>query len=128
MKLLFLPWICKPLYSPIISNTKSKKWWLILSISLLGLTCLMVSKSAMTGKAILPLDDSLQAGFLVSVDNLVAMSALLFVFNFLASAQVLIIGHRLPYYLKFVLRGTTYVYVCTSKSNNDRIYKQGWVT
>ena len=29
MKLLFVPWICKPLYAPLIDRTFSKKWWLI---------------------------------------------------------------------------------------------------
>lgn len=43
MKLLFLPWILKPLYSPIIETTKTKKWWLILSLFLLGVTCLFAS-------------------------------------------------------------------------------------
>ena len=28
LKLLFLPWVCKPLYAPLIDRTKSRKWWL----------------------------------------------------------------------------------------------------
>jgi len=39
MKLLFLPWVCKPLYAPLIERTKSKLWWLMASMSMLGLTC-----------------------------------------------------------------------------------------
>jgi len=39
MKLLFLPWVCKPLYAPLIERTKSKLWWLLASMSVLGLTC-----------------------------------------------------------------------------------------
>ena len=28
LKLLFLPWVCKPLYAPYIEKTHTKKWWL----------------------------------------------------------------------------------------------------
>lgn len=68
MKLLFLPWICKPFYAPFVERSWSKKWWLIVSITLLGITCLM-------------------AGFFVKVENLVGMSILLFTFNLLAATQ-----------------------------------------
>eukprot|EP00092_Neocalanus_flemingeri_P009285 GFUD01009991.1.p1 GENE.GFUD01009991.1~~GFUD01009991.1.p1 ORF type:complete len:389 (+),score=89.44 GFUD01009991.1:329-1495(+) len=40
MKLLFLPWVCKPLYAPFIERTKSKHWWLVTSLLVLGVTCL----------------------------------------------------------------------------------------
>jgi hypothetical protein len=43
MKLLFLPWICKPLYAPFVEKTRSKKWWLVFSMTLLGMACIMVS-------------------------------------------------------------------------------------
>ncbi len=68
MKLLFLPWICKPLYAPFVERTKSKKWWLIFSMTLLGFTCLL-------------------AGSFVQIGNLLALSVLLFVLNLLAATQ-----------------------------------------
>eukprot|EP00090_Calanus_glacialis_P011870 TRINITY_DN20262_c0_g1_i1.p1 TRINITY_DN20262_c0_g1~~TRINITY_DN20262_c0_g1_i1.p1 ORF type:complete len:451 (-),score=116.56 TRINITY_DN20262_c0_g1_i1:174-1526(-) len=40
MKLLFLPWVCKPLYAPLIERSKSKLWWLVSSMLVLGLTCI----------------------------------------------------------------------------------------
>lgn len=43
MKLLFIPWVCKPLYAPLIDETKSKKWWLQQTMLALGFTCLLAS-------------------------------------------------------------------------------------
>jgi hypothetical protein len=43
MKLLFLPWICKPLYASFVERTRSKKWWLVFSMAMLALSCLVVS-------------------------------------------------------------------------------------
>jgi len=43
MKLLFIPWVCKPIYAPLIENTRTKQWWLLSSISVLGITCLSAS-------------------------------------------------------------------------------------
>ncbi len=40
MKLLFLPWVCKPLYAPLIERTRTKDWWLTASMLSLCLTCL----------------------------------------------------------------------------------------
>jgi len=40
MKLLFVPWVCKPLYAPIVERTRSRLWWLLVSMSVLGITCL----------------------------------------------------------------------------------------
>ena len=28
MKLLFLPWVCKPLFAPLVDSYFDKKWWL----------------------------------------------------------------------------------------------------
>merc|ERR1719319_1741888 len=39
MKLLFVPWVCKPLYAPIVERTRSRLWWLLVSMSVLGITC-----------------------------------------------------------------------------------------
>ena len=44
MKLLFLPWICKPLYASFVERTRSKKWWLVFSMTMLALACLLVSQ------------------------------------------------------------------------------------
>jgi len=46
MKLLFLPWVCKPFYAPFIERTKSKLWWLMLSLMILGFTCLLASSTS----------------------------------------------------------------------------------
>jgi len=43
MKLLFIPWVCKPVYAPLIENTRTKQWWLMTSITVLGVTCLLAS-------------------------------------------------------------------------------------
>ena len=41
MKLLFIPWICKPLYAQLVDRTMTKKFWLILTMICLGLTCVI---------------------------------------------------------------------------------------
>jgi len=46
MKLLFLPWVCKPFFAPLIERTKSKLWWLMLSMLILGVTCLFASSTS----------------------------------------------------------------------------------
>ena len=28
LKLLFLPWVCKPLYAPLVETTRTRAWWL----------------------------------------------------------------------------------------------------
>ena len=28
LKLLFLPWVCKPFYAPLVDRTFNRKWWL----------------------------------------------------------------------------------------------------
>lgn len=43
MKLLFLPWVCKPLYAPLLERTRSRHWWLLASLSLLASCCLLAS-------------------------------------------------------------------------------------
>jgi len=53
MKLLFLPWVFKPLYAPVIERTKSKLWWLVSSMLVLGVTCLLAANTAETRLGIL---------------------------------------------------------------------------
>ena len=43
MKLLFLPWVCKPLYAPLLERTLSRSTWLILALITMAMTCLMAS-------------------------------------------------------------------------------------
>jgi len=45
LKLLFLPWVCKPLYAPIMEGFKTDMWWLVFSMSSMGLTCLFAAFS-----------------------------------------------------------------------------------
>jgi len=52
LKLLFIPWVCKPLYAPIVERTKSDLWWLVMSMLGMCLTCL---GSAWLGLLSLPL-------------------------------------------------------------------------
>jgi len=47
MKLLFVPWVCKPLYAPVIERIQTKQWWMMTSILVLGLTCLMASLTSL---------------------------------------------------------------------------------
>jgi len=49
MKLLFVPWVCKPLYAPVIERIQTKQWWMVTSILVLGLTCpcMMASLTSM---------------------------------------------------------------------------------
>jgi len=47
MKLLFLPWILKPLFASVIETTKTKKWWLMTSLLLLCLTCLLATLTSL---------------------------------------------------------------------------------
>ena len=42
MKLILIPWICKPLYAPFIDNNKTKKFWLILMLSILATICYLI--------------------------------------------------------------------------------------
>ena len=39
MKMLFLPWVLKPLYAPLIDGYRTKKFWLIVTMAALGTTC-----------------------------------------------------------------------------------------
>ena len=68
MKLLFLPWVCKPLYAPLIDNTMTKKFWLILTMSALGLMCFFT-------------------GSLIQMDNLMSLSLILLLLNLFSAAQ-----------------------------------------
>jgi len=43
MKLLFLPWVCKPLYSPLLERTLSRSTWLIVALATMAMTCLLAS-------------------------------------------------------------------------------------
>ena len=68
MKLLFLPWICKPLYAPLVDGTMSKKFWLVLTMTCLGITCVIT-------------------GVYCSIENVVALSVILFLLNLFSAAQ-----------------------------------------
>jgi len=68
MKLLFLPWVCKPLYAPFIERSKSKLWWLMASMSVLGVSCMF-------------------AAFFTSEDMLGVLAAVLFLLNLASATQ-----------------------------------------
>ncbi|XP_023347956.1 major facilitator superfamily domain-containing protein 3 isoform X2 [Eurytemora carolleeae] len=67
LKLLFLPWVCKPLYAPIIERTRSHTWWLVVS---------MLSMSAVCGISALQGDLSL-----------IYLSLVLFILNLASATQ-----------------------------------------
>ena len=69
MKLLFMPWLFKPLYSPLVDKYFTRKWWLQTSMLALAFTCLLTS---------------------VAVDEkccLWGLSALLFLLNLFSAVQ-----------------------------------------
>ena len=68
MKLLFLPWICKPLYAPLVDGTMTKRFWLILTMMCLGITCVIT-------------------GIYCSIDNVAVLSVVLFLLNLFSAAQ-----------------------------------------
>lgn len=68
MKLLFLPWVCKPLYAPFIETTRTKRFWLTASMSALAATCLA-------------------AAALSSPDDLAGLAALLLALNLFSASQ-----------------------------------------
>ena len=68
MKLLFIPWICKPLYAPLVDGTMTKKFWLILTMICLGFTCMIT-------------------GVYCSIENVMALSVVLFLLNLFSAAQ-----------------------------------------
>ena len=68
MKLLFLPWVCKPLYAPLVDGTMTKQFWLVLSMICLCITCLIT-------------------GFFCSVDNVETLSYVLFLLNLFSATQ-----------------------------------------
>lgn len=68
MKLLFLPWVCKPLFAPFVEGWRTKNWWLTASMLALGFTCVI-------------------AGFTTSPQELASLSFLMFVLNFFSATQ-----------------------------------------
>ena len=68
MKLLFLPWVCKPLMAPLIDQYQSRRWWLQFSMFALGLCCLVTS---------IAVDES----------QILALSTLLFLLNLFSALQ-----------------------------------------
>ena len=68
MKLLFLPWVCKPLYAPFIEQTKTKLWWLTVSMIALGSTCIY-------------------AALFTQEDFLFSISVLMFALNLFSAGQ-----------------------------------------
>jgi len=67
LKLLFIPWVCKPFYAPIMEGYKSDLWWLVASMSTMAVTCLLAS-----------LADNL---------SLMALSVTLFILNLSSATQ-----------------------------------------
>lgn len=68
MKLLFLPWVCKPLYTPLLERTRSLRWWLVSSLAAMAASCLL-------------------AALLVGEQDLRALSLLLILLNLASAAQ-----------------------------------------
>jgi len=68
MKLLFLPWVVKPFYAPLIDNTMTKKFWLVLTMTALGLVCLAT-------------------GSFIDVDDVLGLCVVLTLLNLFSAAQ-----------------------------------------
>lgn len=68
MKLLFLPWVCKPMYAPLVDGTMTKQFWLVLSMLCLGITCVIT-------------------GAFCSIENVASLSISLFLLNLFSAAQ-----------------------------------------
>jgi MFS family permease len=68
MKLLYLPWVCKPFFAPIVETTRTKKFWLTSSMLALAATCFVA------------------AGF-SSPEDLAGLAALMFALNFFSASQ-----------------------------------------
>jgi len=45
MKLLFLPWVCKPLYSPVLERTLTRRTWLLVALITMAATCFLAAFS-----------------------------------------------------------------------------------
>ena len=69
MKLLFLPWVCKPLYSPLLERTLSRSTWLIVALATMAMTCLLASLT-------------------VNQADVTSLSLVLLLLNFASAAQV----------------------------------------
>ena len=69
MKLLFLPWVCKPLYSPLLERTLSRSTWLIVALATMAMTCLLASLT-------------------VNQADVTSLSIVLLLLNFASAAQV----------------------------------------
>jgi len=68
MKLLFLPWVCKPLYSPFLERTLSRSTWLIVALATMTMTCLLASLT-------------------VNQADVTSLSLILLLLNFASAAQ-----------------------------------------
>ena len=68
MKLLFLPWVLKPFYAPLVDKYFTRKWWLQSSMLALALTCLVTSVA-------------------VDESQITKLSILLFLLNLFSSVQ-----------------------------------------
>lgn len=69
MKLLFLPWVLKPLYSPLLERTRSRTWWLRTALGAMATSCSL-------------------AALVVGEQDLAALSVLLLLLNLCSAAQV----------------------------------------
>ena len=83
MKLLFLPWVCKPLYSPLLERTLSRSTWLIVALATMAMTCLLASLT-------------------VNQADVTSLSIVLLLLNFASAAQVQLLQsfskkHQLKY-------------------------------
>jgi hypothetical protein len=68
MKLLFLPWVLKPLYAPLLERTLTRSWWLVASLASMAACCLL-------------------AALAIGEADLTALSLLLLALNLASAAQ-----------------------------------------
>ena len=69
MKLLFLPWVCKPLYSPVLERTLTRRTWLLVALITMAATCFLAS-------------------FSVHQSDVTSLSLVLLLLNLASAAQV----------------------------------------
>jgi len=90
MKLLFLPWVCKPLYTPLLERTRSLRWWLVSSLAAMAASCLLaallVGEQDLRALSLLLILLNL-ASLLVGEQDLRALSLLLILLNLASAAQ-----------------------------------------
>ena len=80
MKLLFLPWVCKPLYSPVLERTLTRRTWLLVALITMAATCFLAS-------------------FSVHQSDVTSLSLVLLLLNLASAAQV-----ELVFFINFETR------------------------